>query len=60
MSWFLTPYLRLTNALDERREGQGLAEYALSLVLVSIVAFAAWQSLGTHVSTVLSKVGADL
>jgi pilus assembly protein Flp/PilA len=46
--------------LEERREGQGLAEYALILVLVSIVAFLALETLGTTISTVFRNVITDL
>jgi pilus assembly protein Flp/PilA len=38
-------------------EGQGLAEYALILSLVAIIAIAALIFLGNQVSTILSKVG---
>ena len=38
--------------------GQGLAEYALILGLIAVVAIAALLFLGTSVGTVLSEVGA--
>jgi pilus assembly protein Flp/PilA len=38
-------------------EGQGLAEYALILALIAIVAILALIFLGTQVSTILSTVG---
>jgi pilus assembly protein Flp/PilA len=38
-------------------EGQGLAEYALILSLIAIVAIIALVFLGTQVSTILSDVG---
>jgi len=38
-------------------EGQGLAEYALILVLVAIVAIAALLFLGGEICTVLNNVG---
>ena len=41
--------------LLEREEGQGLAEYALILVLIAIICFVALQVLGTTISGVLSK-----
>lgn len=43
---------------DEK--GQGLAEYALILVLVSIAAIVALTALGTSVNAVLSSVAAAL
>jgi pilus assembly protein Flp/PilA len=39
-----------------REEGQGLVEYALILVLVSIVAIGALGLIGTNVNTVLNTV----
>lgn len=38
-------------------EGQGLAEYALILSLIAIVAIVALVFLGTQVSTLISDVG---
>ena len=38
-------------------EGQGLAEYALILALIAVVAILSLVFLGTVVSTVLSTVG---
>ena len=38
-------------------EGQGLAEYALILALIAIVASAALIFLGGQISTILSSVG---
>lgn len=40
---------------DER--GQGLAEYALILALIAVIAIAALVFLGTSVSGILSRVG---
>ena len=44
--------------LADREEGQGLAEYALILALIAIIAIAALIFLGTQISTILSGVGA--
>ena len=41
-------------------EGQGLAEYALILVLVAIVCVAALIFLGGSINNVLNNVGANL
>ena len=41
-------------------EGQGLAEYALILALIAIVAILALIFLGNQVSTILSKVGSSI
>jgi Flp pilus assembly pilin Flp len=43
-----------------REEGQGLAEYALILTFIAVVAIVALTFLGTQISTLLSKVGADI
>ena len=43
-----------------REEGQGLVEYALILVLVSIVAIGALGLIGTNVTTVLNTVANHL
>ena len=51
--------LKLTNVWNramEREEGQGLVEYALILVLVSIVAIGALAAIGTNVNNVLQTV----
>jgi pilus assembly protein Flp/PilA len=41
-------------------EGQGLAEYALILALIAIVAIAALIFLGGQISTILSGVGSSV
>jgi pilus assembly protein Flp/PilA len=41
-------------------EGQGLAEYALILALIAIVAIAALMFLGGNISAILSEIGAAL
>jgi pilus assembly protein Flp/PilA len=43
-----------------REEGQGLVEYALILVLVSIVAIGALAAIGTNVTTVLQTIADTL
>ena len=56
-------YLRLQNrieSLKSREEGQGLVEYALIIVLVSIAAIIAMGLLGTAVSNVFSKITTSL
>ncbi|MGH2407820.1 MAG: Flp family type IVb pilin [Candidatus Limnocylindrales bacterium] len=46
----------LSNLLH-REEGQGLAEYALILALIAVVAILALLFLGTQISTILSSIG---
>ena len=41
-------------------EGQGLAEYALILFFIAVVAIAALTFLGSDISSLLSKVGTSL
>jgi Flp pilus assembly pilin Flp len=50
--------LHLFNRDEEK--GQGLAEYALILALIAIVAIAALVFLGGQVSAILSRVGAGI
>jgi pilus assembly protein Flp/PilA len=45
------------SAFSHREEGQGLAEYALILALVAIVAILALTFLGTQISSILSYIG---
>ena len=56
-------YLRLLSLLPEQpeqNEGQGLAEYALILVLIAVVCFVALQIMGVAVSTALANVAATI
>ena len=46
--------------LDREEEGQGLVEYALILVLVSIAAIVALTTLGDKLSPIFDKVSAAL
>jgi len=47
-------------AIRRDEEGQGLAEYALILALIAIVAVVALLFLGGSISTLLSKVGTSV
>ena len=49
-------HLSLLSLLDHE-EGQGLAEYALILALIAVVAILALLFLGTQISTILSSIG---
>jgi len=53
-------YLALMDLLDRDEEGQGLAEYALILALVAILAIAALGVLSGSINGILSKVGSVL
>jgi pilus assembly protein Flp/PilA len=59
LTLFTNLQLSLARALD-KEEGQGLAEYALILVLVAIVAIVALTFLGGQVTKVLSTIGNSL
>jgi pilus assembly protein Flp/PilA len=51
---------RLVAWMSRYEDGQGLAEYALLLALIAVVAIAALLFLGGQVSTVLSTVGSSI
>ena len=54
-------FLSILNSLprdDER--GQGLAEYALILALIAIIAIAALIFLGGEISSILSTIGENV
>jgi pilus assembly protein Flp/PilA len=55
-------FLKVTDLLNraKREEGQGLVEYALILVLVSIVAIGALTAIGANVTNVLQSVAQTL
>ena len=46
--------------LIRSEKGQGLAEYALILALIAIIAVAALVFLGTTISNILSSIGAKI
>jgi pilus assembly protein Flp/PilA len=50
----------LINFFQSDEEGQGLAEYALILALIAIVAIAALLFLGGAISGILNEIGAAL
>ena len=49
LQWFLSKL--------QQEEGQGLAEYALILAFIAIVAIAAVTFLGTQVDAILDEIG---
>ena len=46
--------------LRRDEDGQGLAEYALILSLIAILAIAALSFLGPQISSILSQIGAQV
>ena len=59
----LTQLIALVNSFvvtSKQEEGQGLAEYALILVLIAIVVIAALTTLGTQIDTVFGDITAGL
>jgi Flp pilus assembly pilin Flp len=52
-------YLRLQRGL-KRDEGQTMAEYALILVLVAVVAIVAFRLLGHNISSKVSNIATEI
>ena len=52
----------LTRLYVQVRESQGqtMTEYALILATIAVVAFLAYQTMGTHISTLATNVANDL
>ncbi len=50
----------LSERLAQSQRGQGLAEYALILSLIAIVAIVALFYLGNNISSILSTVGTSV
>jgi pilus assembly protein Flp/PilA len=53
-------FLSILNNLSRDEEGQGLAEYALILALIAIIAIAALIFLGGEISSILSTIGENI
>jgi len=51
---------RLVRAVTRDQTGQGLAEYALILALIAIVAILALIFLGEQISIILSRIGESI
>ena len=59
----MLPYVMFTTWLskfDREDEGQGLVEYALIIVLVSIVCIIALRALGVRVNAIFEEITAGL
>lgn len=56
----MTLDVRGTSDAALREQGQGLAEYALILALIAIVAILALTFLGTQISQILSYIGSAI
>ncbi|MHB8459898.1 MAG: Flp family type IVb pilin [Candidatus Limnocylindrales bacterium] len=56
----MTFFSALIASLQRDEEGQGLAEYALILALIAVVAIIALIFLGGQVKTILSNVGSSI
>jgi pilus assembly protein Flp/PilA len=48
------------SAALRKEDGQGLAEYALILALIAVVAILALVFLGTQITKILSEIGAKI
>ena len=53
-------YLELMNRINKDEQGQGMVEYGLIIVLVSIAAFAALGLLGGQLVTVFDTITGNL
>jgi pilus assembly protein Flp/PilA len=53
----VTVFTNWLTTLLRKEDGQGLAEYALILALIAVIAIAALVFLGTQISTILSTIG---
>ena len=51
---------QLFSMIRRDEEGQGLAEYALILALIAVIAIAALVFLGTQISSILSSIGGNI
>lgn len=58
-TWMLKQYIAAQGKL-EAEEGQGMVEYGLILVLVSIVAVIALGAIGTNVNLVFERIRDEL
>ena len=56
----MTEFILKVKALRDGEEGQGMVEYALILVLVSIIAIGALTAIGGNVTNVLQTVANHL
>ncbi len=52
-------YCRLSNRAADRR-GQTMAEYALIMATIAVIAFAAYQLLGSNVSSITSTIAGSV
>jgi pilus assembly protein Flp/PilA len=52
--------LKMISRLVRDEEGQGLAEYALILVLIAVAAIVAVRTLGTRISDIFGEVNTGL
>ena len=57
---FYARLFTLVARIREEEEGQGLAEYALILALIAVVAILALVFLGTQITKILSEIGAKI
>jgi pilus assembly protein Flp/PilA len=57
---FFVPYLSGLLFRVREEDGQGLAEYALILAFIAVVAIAALTFLGSDISSLLSQVATNL
>ena len=56
----MTVFTNRLSSVLRKEDGQGLAEYALILALIAVIAIAALIFLGTQIGTILSTIGARI
>jgi pilus assembly protein Flp/PilA len=57
----IAPFLAwLVDKIETEREGQGLVEYALVIILVSIVAMVALRALGVQLGAIYDQISAAI
>jgi len=57
---YVLAWLSSFDLFDREDEGQGMVEYALILVLVSVVAIATLTLLGPQISAIFGRISASL
>ena len=60
VDWLIQPPFRKGVSMTTDQRGQSLAEYALILALIAVVAIAALLFLGGQITAILSAIGAAL
>ena len=57
---FIFTFLSRLGPEDPEEQGQGLAEYALILALIAVIAIASLAFLGDQIAAILSQIGTSI